>query len=207
MAAIRSAVRQADVYVFTLGLTECWRNLKTGLEYALCPGTTAGTEFDAKLHGFHNTSVSEVAADLEAALAGLHRENAELKILLTVSPVPLVASASGAHVLTATSHSKSVLRAVAGETAARLEGVDYFPSYEIITHPIFRGMFFASNMRSVEAQGVDTVMGHFFAEQARVFGPQKPAKKAPKAKGKKGKATALSSDVKCEEELLGAFQK
>ncbi|MBU2981019.1 GSCFA domain-containing protein [Lentibacter algarum] len=208
LVAMRKAVREGDVYVFTLGLTECWRNTESGLEYALCPGTTAGTQFDAKLHRFHNTPVSEAASDLEAAIALLRRENPSLKVLLTVSPVPLIASASGEHVLTATSYSKSVLRAIAGEAAARHDNVDYFPSYEIITHPVFRGMFYASNMRSVEPQGVQTVMSHFFAEQERVFGPPSsvPTKKK-KAKGKKRKSSVRSSDVKCEEELLSAFEK
>ena len=207
LAAIRKAVTQADVFVFTLGLTECWRNKQTGLEYALCPGTTAGADFDPKLHVFHNNSVAETSRDLEEALLVLRRENPELRVLLTVSPVPLVASASGEHVLTATSYSKSVLRAVAGEAAALHDFTDYFPSYEIINHPVFRGMFFSSNMRSVEAQGVETVMGHFFAEQVRAFGAQVTDDVKPKAKKAKRKPAIRSADVKCEEELLDAFAK
>ena len=106
--------------------------------------------------------------------------------------------------LTATSYSKSVLRALAGELALKYRYVDYFPSYEIITHPVFRGMFFAPNMRSVEAAGVDTVMGHFFADQARVFGPVTP-KPAPRSA--RESTPDVDDGLRCEEEMLGAFAK
>jgi hypothetical protein len=54
LAAIREAVRRANVFVFTLGLTECWENRETGLQYALCPGTVPGARFDAERHVFRN---------------------------------------------------------------------------------------------------------------------------------------------------------
>ncbi len=207
LAAIRTAVCEAQVFVFTLGLTESWRNVKTGMEYALCPGTVEGADFNSNEHVFHNASVSEAAQYLDAAISLMRTHNESLKILLTVSPVPLVASASGAHVLTATSHSKSVLRAVAGEAAMQHASVDYFPSYEIITHPVFRGMFFKPNMRSVEPDGVATVMEHFFADQTRTFGAVETSPKPEKGKRSKPKRKQTNSDVKCEEELLDAFAK
>ncbi len=208
LASIRGAVREAQVFIFTLGLTESWRNAATGMEYALCPGTIAGDDFDAEKHKFHNASVSEIGDDLDAALTLMRSENEKLNVLLTVSPVPLIASASGEHVLIATSHSKAVLRAVAGEAAKRNAWVDYFPSYEIITQPVFRGMFYGPNMRSVEPAGIATVMEHFFTEQARAFGEQQVATEPEIGKPKKSKRrTKANSDVKCEEELLDAFTK
>jgi hypothetical protein len=58
-------------------------------------------------------------------------------------------------------------------------------------------------MRSVEKTGVDTVMGHFFADQARVFGTSR----VPRRKKVVTKPAGLDDDLKCEEELLGAFAK
>lgn len=202
LAALRDAVKRADIFVFTLGLTESWENAQTGLQYALCPGTVAGCAFDPALHVFRNGGFRQLYKDLLAALKILRDANPKLRVLLTVSPVPLTATASGHHVLTATSYSKSVLRAVAGQVEAEQRWVDYFPSYEIITNPLFRGMFYEPNMRSVAPQGVATVMGHFFADQERVFGAPKKrtARKAHPAPANEG-------DVKCEEELLGAFAK
>ncbi len=206
LEAMRRAVQGADVFVFTMGLTECWRNKKTGFEYAMCPGTVAG-EFDPARHEFVNQRYTGIARDMQACFKLLRRANPDLKILLTVSPVPLTATASGAHVLTATSHSKSTLRAVAGDLAADHEFVDYFPSYEIITHPAYRGMFYAPNQRSVIAQGVDHVMSQFFACQHRQFPwlarqARRRANENPKG-GEPLAATARA--VKCDEEMLNAF--
>lgn len=204
LASIRNAVREAHVFVFTLGLTESWRNSSTGFEYALCPGTVAGAAFDAEQHCFCNAGFEEVRDDLEAAIALMREQNDTLNVLLTVSPVPLVASASGEHVLTATSQSKSLLRVVAGELSLGSEFIDYFPSYEIITNPVFRGMFFAPNMRSVVPEGVATVMKHFFEDQRRVFGE---AERSTDQKPSKKRYAKSNGDVKCEEELLNAFAK
>lgn len=203
LAALREAVTTADIFVFTLGLTESWENSRTGLQYALCPGTVPGCAFDPDAHVFRNGGFRQLYKELMAALKIMRDANPKLRVLLTVSPVPLTASASGHHVLTATSYSKSVLRAIAGQVEAEQKWVDYFPSYEIITHPVFRGMFYAPNMRSVEPQGVETVMGHFFADQERAFGPVRAARKG---KGRPA-ADSAEGDVKCEEELLGAFAR
>nr|WP_273542487.1 GSCFA domain-containing protein [Szabonella alba] len=171
--AFLRSVRDSDVFVFTLGLTEGWVNLETGRSYAICPGTSVGT-FNPDIHAFRNYSYPEIMADLETAFDLLRGINPDLKILLTVSPVPLVASASGHHVLTATQYSKSVLRAVAGDLAQHAGHIDYFPSYEIIAAPSGRGTFFEPNMRSVAQQGVDFVMSHFF-RGLNVSGPARPS--------------------------------
>lgn len=200
-AALRRAIETSDVLVFTLGLTERWHNAETGLEYALCPGTVAGT-FDPEQHVFVNANTRRTMNALKRALKFARSKNRRLKVLLTVSPVPLTATASGQHVLTATQYSKSVLRAVAGMACEEFKWIDYFPSFEIITHPIFRGMFFAPNMRSVVPEGVATVMRHFFEDQTRAFGAQVSADEPPAVAPV---VPAPQEDVKCEEELLNAF--
>lgn len=202
-AAIRAAVTETDIFVFTLGLTENWSNRETGLEYALCPGTVAG-EFDERLHRFGNANSRVTHRNMRAAIAFMLRRNPGMKVLLTVSPVPLTATASGKHVLTATTYSKAILRGAAGMLAEEMAQVDYFPSYEIITSPVFRGMFYAANLRSVVPKGVDTVMGHFFGAQKRAFG--KPRKKTGKHSDP-APAADPAGDVKCEEELLDAFAR
>ncbi|MDU8914158.1 GSCFA domain-containing protein [Aestuariicoccus sp. MJ-SS9] len=198
-AALKRAVSAADIFVFTLGLTEAWVNAESGLEYAMCPGTHAGT-YDPEVHVFRNRRMADIAETLERAIRRMRGLNPDLRVLLTVSPVPLTATASGRHVLTATSHSKSILRAVAGQVAEDDVGVDYFPSYEIITHPVFRGVFYQPNMRSVAPEGVATVMRHFFGDQARAF-PRKGRRNRVALAGKPLK----SMDVVCEEEMLSAF--
>ncbi|GAB4576911.1 MAG: hypothetical protein Tsb0019_03030 [Roseibium sp.] len=112
--AMREVVLTADVFMFTLGLTECWVNKQHGYEYAVCPGTVAG-EFDAEKHGFINRGFDDIRGDLLKIFEIIRSENPNIRFLLTVSPVPLVATASNNHVLVATMASKSILRAVAND--------------------------------------------------------------------------------------------
>jgi hypothetical protein len=162
LEAIKRSVTESSVFVFTLGLTEAWLNRGEGYVYPMCPGTVAGC-FNANLHEFHNYRYSEIRRDLEAAIALMKSVNRSIKLLLTVSPVPLTATAANKHVLVATTQSKSTLRAVAGDLADARDDVDYFPSFEIISSFPFRGMFYEKNMRSVAVAGVEFVMTSFFA--------------------------------------------
>jgi hypothetical protein len=128
----------------------------------MCPGTVRG-RFDADLHRFVNHGTSDVVSRLEATMNRLREVRPGMRFLLTVSPVPLTATASGGHVLSATMHSKSVLRAAAGELVARRDDVDYFPSYELIAGFQSQGRYYEPNLRSVRLDGVDFVMRHFAA--------------------------------------------
>ena len=205
--AFGDAIRKSDVFVFTLGLTESWRHADLSYEYALCPGTVAG-EFDPKSHVFVNETYPNITNSLELALATMHEINPALRVLLTVSPVPLTATATNDHVLVATTYSKSVLRAVAGDVAAKNRLVDYFPSYEIITAPVYGGRFFAENKRSVLSEGVAHVMTQFFKGQVGKFGEAEVAPDAGMEKGADNpKTTSLQSndDLVCEESILAAF--
>jgi hypothetical protein len=160
-AALRTLFESADVFVFTLGLTECWSDKVDGAVYPLCPGVAAG-RFDPDRHVLLNFGVQETIDDLDAFLAELRAVNPAVRMILTVSPVPLAATAEPRHVWTATTLSKAVLR-VAAEELARRPGVVYFPAYEIITSPASRGAYFEADLRSVAQAGVDHVMRVFFA--------------------------------------------
>lgn len=162
LAAVRELFTKLDIFIFTMGLTEHWYNKTTGAAYPISPGVTAG-KFDSDIHGFRNLSYVETMRDMLIFIELMQSVNPNFKMLLTVSPVPLTATAENRHVLVSTIHSKSILRAVAGELASRFDFIDYFPSYEIIMSPPFRGMFFQNNMRTVHEQGVDFVMSHFFS--------------------------------------------
>ncbi|MGH6949745.1 MAG: GSCFA domain-containing protein, partial [Vitreimonas sp.] len=151
------ALQLADVFIFTLGLTECWASAKDGAVYPACPGTIAGV-YDPLAHTFVNMSTADVKADLTAILATLAAINPKLRIVLTVSPVPLVATATPGHVVAATIYSKSALVAAAVEAAREHAHVVYFPSYEIVTGPQAPERFFEADRRNVSAEGVDTVM-------------------------------------------------
>lgn len=164
----RDCITKSDYFIFTLGLTESWFNQK-GYEYPMCPGTVAGT-FDDDSHFFRNQDYGFILENLSVAIGLMQEANSKLRFILTVSPVPLTATMSGNHVLVATMESKSILRAVAGQLANRHSNVDYFPSYEIINSPVFRGVFFEPNQRNVNPHGVDFVMNIFFNSMSKKTG-------------------------------------
>ncbi|MES1201523.1 MAG: GSCFA domain-containing protein [Pseudomonadota bacterium] len=162
LAAVRRAFAEADVLVFTLGLTEAWMSALDGAVFPACPGTLAG-QFNADRHVFKNFTTEETTADLIAFIEAARVLNPRLRAILTVSPVPLVATATGAHVLAATTYSKSVLRVAAESAKARLKDVVYFPSYEIVTGPQAPADFFEADRRNVSRVAVDAVMAAFLA--------------------------------------------
>lgn len=171
LACVRQAFETLDVFVFTLGLTETWLSQRDGAAFPLCPGVSGGS-FDPTAYRFHNLSAFEVRQQLNAFVERLRGVNPRARVLLTVSPVPLTATASGEHVLAATTYSKAVLRVAAQEVADELPDVFYFPSFEIITGPQARGRFYADNLREVTPAGVAQVMAVFLASVAGLAPPE-----------------------------------
>ncbi len=158
LAAVREMFETLDVFVFTLGLTECWESLEDGAVFPLCPGVEGGT-FDPEKYRFRNQDANEVIADMELFIAALKAVNPDARMILTVSPVPLMATAQPeAQVLSATTYSKSVLRVAADMLERSHDFIHYFPSYEVITGAYNRGRYFADDLRNVTEEGVSHVM-------------------------------------------------
>ena len=139
--------------------------------------------------------------DLDDFQAIVHkiRGNQPFKILLTVSPVPLTATASGKHVLVSTVHSKSILGAVAGQLSTNQSHIDYFPSFEIVNNPRLHSTGFKDNLRSVRDETVEIVMKHFSREHPPIQINKNFDSKIVYENVKNKK------DIQCEEELLEAF--
>lgn len=129
-------------------------------------------------------------------VAAVERINPAARILLTVSPVPLIATFEDEHVLTATTYSKSVLRVAAGEAARQSGRVAYFPSYEIITGNFTRGRYYADDLREVREEGVRHVMRLFMAHYAQ-SGEQRSPFNPIMADMRAG------MDIVCDEEEIG----
>jgi hypothetical protein len=206
---VRHVFETCSVFVFTFGLTEAWLHGPSGTVYPTAPGTIAGT-WNPDLHVFTNFTFAEIHADFLAFRDLIRARNPAVKFLLTVSPVPLTATAGSDHVLCATTYSKSVLRAVAGELCMDHPDIDYFPSYEMIATPFSRGFFFESNLRSVNSGGVAQVMRVFFsqhgaaAEESRT-GPG--SVRSHPRRGSPGMPNRRRSreEVVCDDALLEAF--
>ncbi|MEL6584476.1 MAG: GSCFA domain-containing protein [Pseudomonadota bacterium] len=178
--SVRMMLKKLDVFVFTLGLTECWESAEDGAVFPICPGVEGGT-FDPDKYTFRNQTVPEVVEDMTEALRMLRGLNPKAQVVLTVSPVPLMASAApDEHVLAATTYSKAVLRVAAQMLRDAHDFVHYFPSFEVITGNYNRGRYYADDLRNVTEEGVSHVM-RLFLKHATTDGAttQKVAKKKP----------------------------
>jgi hypothetical protein len=162
LACVVDALRRADVFVFTFGLTEAWVSRLDGAVFPACPGTIAG-EFDSNIHAFHNFTARETAKQFIESIDVIREINPRLRFIVTVSPVPLVATATDDHVLLATTYSKAALRVAAQDVTEQRPKVAYFPAYEIVTGPQAPPTFFEPNFRDVTAAAIETVMAAFLA--------------------------------------------
>jgi hypothetical protein len=115
---------------------------------------------------FHNLKVADVVADLSEAYNLIREKNPNVRLILTVSPVPLAATMENRSVLVSTTYSKSVLRVAAEELASSNDKIAYFPSYEIITGSYSRGSYFGEDLRAVTEAGVSHVMDLFMKHYA-----------------------------------------
>lgn len=207
LAAVRRMFEELDVFVFTMGLTEGFINRADGAAYPVCPGVSGGT-FDDDKHAFHNESVAEVVANVSEFLARLRSVRPHSRVILTVSPVPLVATKEDRHVLQSTTYSKSVLRVAAQELVGRHADVAYFPSYEVITGNFNRGAYYQDDLREVREEGVEHVMRLFF-KHATKEGEATVAEPAPAEARRRRKRDASpmtkmarATALVCEEEML-----
>jgi len=219
LEAVRSMFELCDAFVFTLGLTEAWRSRRDGAVFPLAPGV-AGSPENPDAYEFHNFSARETVDDLARFIRCLRTVNAKVKLVLTVSPVPLAATYEDRHVLVSTVYSKSVLRVAAEEACRTTELAAYYPSYEIITghHTGYR--YFADDLRSVTKQGVARAMAlfsrHFLsageapaqdgdenrvARQPSSAGLPNPPAAAPETGNDRGGHDELY-DIVCDEEAL-----
>jgi hypothetical protein len=212
LAAVRRMFDEADVFVFTLGLTESWRSTIDGTAYPAVPGRAFGT-FDASAYAFDNIAVVENIETLRRFITALREVNPKVDVILTVSPVPLVATATDEHVLTATAYSKAVLRVAAEETARSFERVAYFASLEIVTGTFNEAAYFEADRRTVTPAGVDHVLRSFFRHfvtapsAAELPPPPLPAApvRRPSVLGAARPLTVVGAKDPCDQDELGAY--
>jgi hypothetical protein len=165
LCRFRKVIEKAEIFIFTLGLTEAWMHKKSGLIYPTAPGVLAG-DYDPEIHILQNFSAPEIYNDFSIFRKLVLQHNRHLKFILTVSPVPLTATATDEHVLVATIRSKSVLRAVTSQLYERFKDIDYFPSYEIFSTPFLGVSLFNENKRNVSRKGVGIAMKIFLREHS-----------------------------------------
>jgi hypothetical protein len=129
VASARDALMQAEVFIITLGLNEIWTFKMDNSVFSRSPWRIAPSFVEHTI-----LSVEENIAELQIMLDTLRRFNPNVKLIVTLSPVPLHATflRESYHVVEANMHSKAVLRVAAQEFVEKNDGVYYFPSFESV---------------------------------------------------------------------------
>jgi hypothetical protein len=159
---IRSVTRRVSgcrVVVITLGLVEVWRDKAANVFINRVIPDILSLYPDR--YELHITNFADNLSNLEGVHTLLkefgHRD---VQIIVTVSPVPLLATFSNEDVVIANTYSKSLLRSVAQEWAIKHENVHYFPSYEIVQNSDPR-LTWEADRRHVNGQVVQHIMRLF----------------------------------------------
>lgn len=204
LATVRTMFETCDVFIFTLGLTEGWVSISDGAVFPLAPGVGGIPSGEATDYRAVNFKVSDMVEDMSKFLKKLRTVNPGVKVILTVSPVPLIATFEDRHVLVSTIASKSALRVVADEACEAHEDVTYFPSYEIVTAH-FNDNAFETDQRSVRPETVARVMGIFSKHYltGKSVSQSIPIVKKPASHSEKARKRLEALDgVICDEEVI-----
>ncbi len=127
-----AAAADADVVIITLGYVEAWYDNQLGIYLNVAPPPKIcrrqPDRFEFRVLGFEDIlgTLGEIYDLLKK-----HRSK-PLRMLITVSPVPLLSTFRDMDVLVANTYSKAVQRAAVETFVADKKDVDYFPSYEMV---------------------------------------------------------------------------
>ena len=163
----RRALKQAEVLILTLGLTEIWQDHIDQSVISLPSGPYVREGGDMSRYKFRVSRYAENLENLERIHEIMDKHNPGCKLLMTVSPVNLWATfRQDLDVISASCNSKSTLRAVADEFVARHDNVFYFPAFEMATiyQPLSGQTYFADGRENyhVNKATVKFIMRHFF---------------------------------------------
>jgi tetratricopeptide (TPR) repeat protein len=126
-------IKDATVIILTLGLSEAWLDKSTGIFLNVAPPVRAMKKepdrFELHVLDYHET-FSMLQGCVRLIFGNLRPD---VRMLLTVSPVPLLTTFRMGDVLVSNGYSKAVLRAAVEEISFMNDNVCYFPSYEIAT--------------------------------------------------------------------------
>jgi hypothetical protein len=159
--AVRQTLLDADVFITTLGLAETWYDKTSGETlWRVIPEDL----YDPVRHAHKVLSFAEHIEALEAIDRIRRQWLPELRVVYTVSPIPMSSTFRPIAAVTANSVSKAIIRAALDEflrtRPAELNSTYfYFPSYELVT-TMFRHVF-ESDGRHLHQYAIEAVCSLF----------------------------------------------
>lgn len=127
-----SRIRDSSVVVLTLGLNEAWFDARSERYLNTSPGYFS-IRREPDRYFIEITDVEANLRALEDIREILVQIRPDIKIVVTVSPVPMSGTFSGKDVAVANTLSKAVLRVAAEAFACNHASVDYFPTFDMIS--------------------------------------------------------------------------
>lgn len=141
-----------DVAVFTLGTNHVYRLKETGEIVDNCQKRPQSLFSEEEL------TVEECKQCLAEAICMLRERNAEVRVIVTVSPIRY--AKYGFH---GSQLSKATLQLAADALTKEYEGVEYFPAYEIMNDELRDYRFYEPDMLHPSPQAVDYIYEQFKA--------------------------------------------
>lgn len=124
--------KNTDVFILTFGLSEIWYDSITDdVFWRAVPAD----KFDPKRHKFRISTVNENLNNINRICQLITTNVPTAKIIITLSPIPLVATFRDVSCISASTVSKSILRVAIDEVLRSncYQNLYYWPSYELTT--------------------------------------------------------------------------
>ncbi|MGJ4963777.1 GSCFA domain-containing protein [Bradyrhizobium sp. HKCCYLRH2060] len=127
-----AVIKQADVFILTLGVAAAFFDRETGA-FVLPRPTALNSRALAEKYKFRTASVQENVDNVLYLIEFIRSIRPDIKVIVTVSPVPLLTSFEYESVVQADCLSKSTMRLVAHEVVnnSNLADIWYWPSFEV----------------------------------------------------------------------------
>lgn len=126
----RRMFEHTQVLVVTLGLSELWRSKVDGSSFFQFPPTEI---LDLDRHEHTLLTVEENLHNLNTFYERLKSVNPDIRLVISLSPVPLLATHFDRHAVVSDAVSKATLRTTLHWFCQQHPEIIYFPSYEIVT--------------------------------------------------------------------------
>lgn len=173
---VLSHVQSADLLIITFGLVEIWYDRENAI-YLNIPPLSGEIKRQPGRYELHVLSYEDIRADMmEIFKLVFEKGKPGIKVLATISPVPLHTTFRAQDCLQANAYSKSVQRAALEEVLTKFENVHYFPSYEMVTLAAPSIAWVDDDFRHVRPQTVDRIMRKVISSYigADQLPPEKP---------------------------------
>jgi hypothetical protein len=156
LESCRAALTECKAFVMTVGMNEIWQLRSDKSVFSRAPWNIAPELIERRV-----LTVEENVAELQKLIDTWRYFNPDIKLIISVSPVPLHATFRGNshHVVTANCASKSTLRCAVEKFCADNHNVHYFPSYETVMYCTKNP--WTSDQRHVAPHAINNVMELF----------------------------------------------